>query len=74
MDPQNNGHIGGTSHFVLYREVVLILEVKDVLLRMGPQSVSFTGGFFFYCVECPLSEVLLYSYYFKGALLNQLPQ
>ena len=46
MDPQNNGHIGGTSHFVLYREVVLILEVKDVLLRTGPQSVSFTGGFF----------------------------
>ncbi len=28
VEPPNKGHIG-TSHFVLYREVVLSLEVKN---------------------------------------------
>ncbi len=30
VEPPNKGHIG-TSHFVLYREVVLSLEVKNSL-------------------------------------------
>ena len=31
VEPPNNGHIG-TRHFVLYREVVLSSEVKNVLV------------------------------------------
>ena len=34
VEPPDNGHVG-TRHFVLYREVVLSLEVKNVLL-LGP--------------------------------------
>ena len=35
----------GTSHFVLYREVVLSLEVS--IMEKGPQSVSFIERFFY---------------------------
>ena len=31
VEPPNNGHIG-SRHFVLYREVVLSSEVKNVLV------------------------------------------
>ena len=31
VEPPNNGHVG-TRHFVLYREVVLSSEVKNVLV------------------------------------------
>ena len=45
MEPPNNGHTG-TSHFVIYREVVLSLEVEMYCTSMidnGP-PVSFTSG------------------------------
>ncbi len=65
VEPLNKGHIG-TSHFVLYTEVVLSLEVKDALavqyIRALKVHPLFRG--FFYCVlysECSLSEVQLYS-------------
>ena len=32
VEPPNKGHFG-TSHFVLYREAVLFLEVKNVLVQ-----------------------------------------
>ena len=40
VEPPNKGHVG-TSHFVLYREVVLSLEVENVLVlweskHLGP--------------------------------------
>ena len=39
MEPPNDGHVG-TRHFVLYREVVLSSEVKNVL-ESGTFGVSF---------------------------------
>ena len=60
-DPPNNGCVG-TGHFVLYREIVLSSEVKK---QKGHKSVSFIERFFYYilCLECPLSDVLLYPLY-----------
>ena len=49
MEPLNNGHIG-TNHFVLYREVVLSLDVKCTsIIEKGLQSVSFIERFFLLC-------------------------
>ena len=46
MEPLNNGHIG-TRHFVLYREVVPPLEVKNVGKEsLGPQKCVLYRGFF----------------------------
>ena len=59
----------GTSHFVLYREVVLLWRLK------GPQSVSFVEKLF-YCVlysECPLSTVKHYEISFVNFTLCQQP-
>jgi hypothetical protein len=68
VEPLNNGHVG-TRHFVLYREVVLSSEVTNVLYRkvnvLDLKVCPLYRGFF-YCVlylECPLSEVLLYTVY-----------
>ena len=60
MEPLNNEHIG-TSHFILYREVVLSLEAK--MYQYNRKRDLNVCQFFFYCVlysEYPLSEVLLY--------------
>ena len=43
VEPLNNGHIE-TSHCVLYRDIVLSLEVK--MYNFGPQSISFIEIFF----------------------------
>ena len=40
----------GTSHFVLYREVVLSSEA--CIIEKGHQNVSFIERFFL-CLECP---------------------
>ena len=57
VEPLNSGHVG-TIHFVLYREVVLSLEVTMYWYNeKGPQCVSFIERFILYS-ECPLSEVL----------------
>ena len=61
MEPPNNGH-GGDEHFVHCSEVVPSLEVE-----MYGQLMAGGKQFFFHCrevvllLECPLSEVLLYT-------------
>ena len=45
VEPPNSGHIG-TRHFVLYREVVLSLEVEMYLIKLGTTSVSFFAPLF----------------------------
>ena len=45
VEPPNNGHVG-TSHFVLYREVVLSSDVKvSSIIEKGSQGVSFIERF-----------------------------
>ena len=45
----DRGHVG-TSHFVLYREVVLSLEVKMYsVIKKGLQSVNKFRDFFLWC-------------------------
>lgn len=59
MEALNNGH-SGTSHFVLYGEVVLPSEVTKI--RKGPQSVFLIETFsivLFFFGSCTLYAVAL---------------
>ena len=53
MEPPNKGHVV-TICFVLYREVVLSLEVENVLVlweseHLGPSKASFVERLFLLC-------------------------
>ena len=72
-EPPNNRHVG-TRHFVLFREVVLSSEVKNVLEKwnFGTLKCVFYREVFFYCVhylECPLSDHTVYCILYTLPLL-----
>ena len=61
MEPPNNGH-GGDEHFVHCSEVVPSSEIEmyGQLMAGGKQFVH--CGEVVFLLECPLTEVILYSH------------